>query len=97
MALLEEHDQKYEYLGKNRHAFQQEQRQVDCARDSIGGAWLPRYTFGGRRSELTDSQCSANDDHAQTDRGAKKVKKFHPQSSVFSVMNVNSHADKHSR
>ena len=45
--LLQQHDQKGEDLRENRHAFEQEQRQVDRARDFVSRAGLPSDAFGG--------------------------------------------------
>ena len=45
--LLQEHDQEHEDFGQNRDAFEQEQRQVDGARNLRSRGWLARNPFGG--------------------------------------------------
>ena len=76
--LLQQHDQQHEHFGENRHAFEQEEREVHGARDLVGRAGLPRDTFGGRRRQLTDAETRADDDHAEANRGTEVMQNLTP-------------------
>ena len=39
LSTQEQHEQR-EHFGQNRHAFEEEQREVHGAGDLVGGAWL---------------------------------------------------------
>ena len=60
-----------EHFRQNRHAFEQEERQVHGAGDLVGGARLARDALGGRRRELADAEGGADDDQAEPERGAE--------------------------
>jgi len=56
LSSSEEQHQQREDLGQNRHAFEQEERQVHGAGDLVGGARLARDALGGGGRELADAQ-----------------------------------------
>src|SRR5258708_15050072 len=70
-TLLEENDQQHEHFRQNRHAFEQEERQVHGAGDLCRRAGLARDALGRGRRELADAHGGADNDEAQTQSGAE--------------------------
>ena len=67
---LLEHDQETEHFRENRHAFEQEERQVRRARDLRRRAGLPCDALGHACGELADAQSGADDGETEPKSGS---------------------------
>ena len=76
-TLLEEHHEQHEHFGQNRHAFEQEQRQVHGGGDSVRRAGLPCHPVGRRRRQPADSQTRADHDQTKPERRSEIMYKLH--------------------
>jgi hypothetical protein len=56
-----------EYFRQNRHAFKEEERQLDGATDFCGGTRLTGDAFGGGGGKSTDPKACSDHDHPKTD------------------------------
>src|SRR3954466_5116712 len=73
-AAHDQHEER-EHFRENRHAFEEEQRQIDRAGDLGGGAGLPGDALGGRRGELADAERRADHNHAEPDGNRRELHK----------------------
>ena len=74
-SLLRQDDEQAGHDRQNRHAFEQEERQVRGARDLRRRAWLPRDALGRAGGELTDADARADDGESE-----RRVPRLHTPS-----------------
>src|SRR3954468_17030393 len=64
-AAHDQHEER-EHLRENRHAFEEEERQIDRAGDLVGGTGLPGDAFGRCGGELADAERRADHNQAES-------------------------------